>query len=237
MVRLMVYSDDPLHPIALECVLRECNDVSLVSVVSDLPSLRQAVALRKPDIILLAVDQGVHWGMLNALRRDFAEAKTVLWVHDITPESAYQAMERGVCGILRRNLPPEMILKCIRKVSAGELWFEKGLTQAFMHGRTIKVSPRQREVITLVSQGLKNKEIATVLSITEGTVKVYVSRLFEKLGTKDRLELALLGLRNAQSDGAALTSMFIQRMETPEVPRKAPQRSNGSFLIARSNGH
>ena len=246
MVRLIVYTDDPLHSIAFGHLLRECNDVSLMSVVSDLRSLRQAVSLHKPQVILLAVDQGVDWGLLGALRDDFDAAKTILWVHDITPESAYQAMEWGVRGILRRNLPPEMILKCIRKVSEGELWFEKGLTQTFMSGRAVKLSTRQRQLVTLVSQGLKNKEIATVMSITEGTVKVYLSRLFEKLGAKDRLELALLGLRNAQSsvtpmqrgcDGRALTSMFIPSVEAGETPRKVTENRTVAYFAARSGGH
>ncbi len=245
MVPLIVYTNDPLHSIALALLLRECNDISLLSVVSDLRILRQEVVLGKPEVILLAVEKTIDWGVLNALRHDFAQAKTVLWVHDITPESAHQAMQCGVRGILRRNLPPEMILKCIRKVSEGELWFEKGLTQAFMNGRTIKVSPRQRDLITLVSQGLKNKEIASVLCITEGTVKVYLSRLFEKLGAKDRLELALLGLRNAQSatttkveraDAPVVTSMFIQSIDTTEVPRKVTHSQNGSYFLARSSG-
>ena len=84
-----------------------------------------------------------------------------MWLHEITPELAYQAIECGVRGILSKSLAPEMIVKCVRKVQAGELWFEKALTQTFLSGRTVKVSRREGELITLVTQGLKNKEIAT----------------------------------------------------------------------------
>ena len=82
----------------------------------------------------------------------------------------------------------------------GELWLEKALTDTFILGRTVKLSPREGDLVRLLAQGLKNKEIATVLSISEGTVKVYLSKLFVKTGAKDRLELALFGLRNMQDE-------------------------------------
>jgi DNA-binding NarL/FixJ family response regulator len=133
---------------------------------------------------------------LHTLRRE-PLSRVVLWLHEIAPESAFRAKECGVRGILRKSLPAEMILKCIRRVAEGELWFEKTLTDTFLNGRTVRVSRRENQLITLVSQGLKNKEIASVLEISEGTVKVYLSRLFEKVGVRDRFELALLGLKSA----------------------------------------
>jgi DNA-binding NarL/FixJ family response regulator len=162
-------------------------------------ALVDQVISRKPQVLLLAVDTSVDWGLLNQLRRESPDTKVVMWLHEITPELAYQAIECGVRGILRKSLPPDMIAKCVRKVQAGELWFEKALTQTFLSGRTVKVSKREGELITLVTQGLKNKEIASVMGITEGTVKVYLSRLFGKIGARDRFELALIGLRNAPS--------------------------------------
>jgi DNA-binding NarL/FixJ family response regulator len=184
---------------ALEVLLRPADDISLLPIVSDVDALLQQVASRKPHVLLLAVDTSVDWGLLNQLRRESPDTKVVMWLHEITPELAYQAIECGVRGILRKSLPPEMIAKCVRKVQAGELWFEKALTQTFLSGRTVKVSKREGELITLVTQGLKNKEIASVMGITEGTVKVYLSRLFGKIGARDRFELALIGLRNAPS--------------------------------------
>jgi DNA-binding NarL/FixJ family response regulator len=188
-----------LNSIALEVLFRPSEDISLLPVVSDVTNLFSQVGSLKPHVVLLAVDTSVDWGLLNQLRRESPDTKVVLWLHEITPELAYQAIECGVRGILRKSLAPEMIVKCVRKVHAGELWFEKALTQTFLSGRTIKVSKREGELITLVTQGLKNKEIATVMGITEGTVKVYLSRLFGKIGARDRFELALIGLRNAPS--------------------------------------
>lgn len=184
---------------ALELLFQTSEDISLLPVVCDLSNLQPQVVACQPNVILVAVDTSVDWGLLNQLRRESPDSKIVLWVHEITPELAYQAIESGVRGILKKSLAPEMIVKCVRKVHEGELWFEKALTQTFLSGRTINVSRRESELITLVSQGLKNKEIAAVMGITEGTVKVYLSRLFGKIGARDRFELALIGLRNAPS--------------------------------------
>ena len=199
MISLTVYTSEPLNSIALEVLFRPSEDISLLPVASDVTDLLSQVRSLKPQVVLLAVDTSVDWGLLNKLREESPDIKVVLWLHEITPELAYQAIECGVRGILRKSLAPEMIVKCVRKVHAGELWFEKALTQTFLSGRTIKVSKREGELITLVTQGLKNKEIATVMGITEGTVKVYLSRLFGKIGARDRFELALIGLRNAPS--------------------------------------
>ena len=199
MISLTVYTSEPLQAMALEVLLRPSDDISLLPIVSDVNALPAQVALLQPEVLLLAVDTSVDWGLLNQMRRDSPATKVVMWLHEITPELAYQAIECGVRGILRKSLPAEMIVKCVRKVQAGELWFEKSLTQTFLSGRSVKVSKREGELITLVTQGLKNKEIAGVMGITEGTVKVYLSRLFGKIGARDRFELALIGLRNAPS--------------------------------------
>ncbi len=240
MISLSVYTNEPLHSIALELLFRPSEDVSLLPIVADVANLLPQIVSTKPDVLLLAVDTSVDWGLLTNLRES-PNTKVVLWLHEITPELAYQAIECGVRGILRKNLAPEMIVKCVRKVHAGELWFEKALTQTFLSGRTIKVSRREGELITLVSQGLKNKEIATVMGITEGTVKVYLSRLFGKIGARDRFELALFGLRNAPTGmdfGSApvrtLTGLSARSEESVEPAVKKGQGQSTRFFIARA---
>jgi DNA-binding NarL/FixJ family response regulator len=123
-------------------------------------------------------------------------SRMVLWVNSISTELAFQAMGLGVRGILRKTLPTELQVKCLQKVQSGELWFEKALTDSFLCARRVALTQREGQLVSLLSQGLKNKEIATALMISEGTVKVYLSRLFQKVGVKDRFELALFGLKN-----------------------------------------
>jgi two-component system, NarL family, nitrate/nitrite response regulator NarL len=237
-ISLTVYTSEPLNSMALEVLFRSSEDISLLPIVSDVTTLLSQVVSLKPHVILLAVDTSVDWGLLNQLRRNSPDTKVVLWLHEIAPELAYQAIECGVRGILRKSLAPDMIVKCVRKVHAGELWFDKALTQTFLSGRTIRVSKREGELITLVTQGLKNKEIATVMGITEGTVKVYLSRLFGKIGARDRFELALIGLRNAPSGmdfgGAPVRTLtgFPLGSEEPSdaAPKKGQSQSTRLFF-------
>ena len=105
-------------------------------------------------------------------------------------------MAVGIHGILKKTVSEQMFLKCLQTVSNGEVWLDRSLTMTLLTTRPIKLAKREGQLIALLAQGLKNKEIATALGVSEGTVKVYLSRLFEKVGAKDRFELALYGLKN-----------------------------------------
>src|SRR5207302_8476875 len=151
---------------------------------------------QQPDIVLMDLTSEVTFGALSEMKRAMANSKIVLWVHTISTELAFQAMGLGVRGILRKTLPTDLLTKCLEEVQEGELWFEKALTDSFLSAKRIALTQREGQLVSLLSQGLKNKEIATALLISEGTVKVYLSRLFQKVGVKDRFELALFGLKN-----------------------------------------
>jgi len=85
---------------------------------------------------------------------------------------------------------------------------------------------RRRDLITLLAQGLKNKEIATALGLSEGTVKVYLSKLFLKLGVKDRFELALVSLRNLQYGAAPATPAQLRSLFLPTEYRPGHPGNN-----------
>jgi DNA-binding NarL/FixJ family response regulator len=141
----------------------------------------------------------VTFAALTEVKRVMRNCRMVLWVHNISTELAFQAMGLGVRGILRKTLGGDLVMKCLEKVHQGELWFEKGLTDSFLSAKRISLTRREGQLITLLSQGMKNKEIASMLLISEGTVKVYLSKLFQKVGVKDRFELALYGIKNLTS--------------------------------------
>ncbi len=92
-------------------------------------------------------------------------------------------------------------IRCLEKVAAGKVRFERDLMTALMEARPVRISPRERQLVDLATRGLSNKQMASELSISEGTVKVYFSKLFRKAGVSDRFELVLLGLRNLRLDG------------------------------------
>jgi two-component system nitrate/nitrite response regulator NarP len=196
MTRILLYSDEPILCKGLESVLRQVEGFELLPTCGALPSLLEQMARHAPDLVLMDLTSEVTFGVLSDMKHTLAHTRIVLWVNAISTELAFQAMGLGVRGILRKTLPTDLQVKCLQKVQAGELWFEKALTDSFLCARRVALTQREGQLVSLLSQGLKNKEIATTLMISEGTVKVYLSRLFQKVGVKDRFELALFGLKN-----------------------------------------
>jgi two-component system, NarL family, nitrate/nitrite response regulator NarL len=195
-VRIVLYTDQPILAEALTAILAE-SGMTLDSILTSLPVLLLCAEQEiKPDVILMDLTEQVTFEMLSDIRRAAPLSKIVLWAHTISTELAFQAIGLGVRGILRTTQPTELVAKCVAKVYEGELWFEKALTDEFLMARRVAVSQREGQLIALLVGGMKNKEIAWELGISEGTVKVYLSRLFQKLAVKDRFELALYGLKN-----------------------------------------
>lgn len=216
--------------------------MELISYCSGIDDLRAQMELHQPDLLLVDLNAGITFGVLSGVHEAASHAKIILWVHSISTELALQAMSLGVRGILRKTLPTETLMRCLTRVNEGELWFEKTLTDSIMSARRYSLTRREGQLVSLLSQGLKNKEIATALNISEGTVKVYLSRLFQKLGVKDRFELALYGLKNLTPGNGAETpaqnpgkkaaspvwqpprSFFVERMpaQSPPHPERRP---------------
>ncbi len=211
-----------------------CPVLELVSACSRLEEVGEQLELQKPDILLMDLTSDVTFGVLSGLRESVASAKIVLWVHDISTELALQAVSRGVRGILRRTVPVETLIRCLMRVEEGELWFEKGLTDSILTARRYSLTRREGQLVALLSQGLKNKEIAFRLSISEGTVKVYMSRLFQKLGVNDRFELALYGLKKS-APGSRSDEWFPNawRRDSCGAPRSARRHARSLWNAFR----
>ena len=238
MTRILLYSDEPILAKGLESVLRQVEGFDLLPTCGTVASLIEQLSQGAPDLVLMDLTPEITFAVLSEMKHAMISSKIVLWVNSISTELAFQAMGLGVRGILRKTLPTDLQVKCLLKVQAGELWFEKALTDSFLCARRVALTQREGQLVSLLSQGLKNKEIATTLMISEGTVKVYLSRLFQKVGVKDRFELALFGLKNlttgqlpvgekGQRAGASsmpgLRSLVLERpMERAEPPSRFP---------------
>lgn len=218
-MRLLSYIDEPVVSEAMSVIFSQTPDIKLEKLVDTVEQIFPAVQKRPPDILLLSVTPALHLGVLARLREMAPACPIVLWTRAISQEIAHQAMELGVRGILPRTYPTELMIKCLRKVHAGELWFDRQLTSTYLNCHRVALTPRQAQLAQLVAEGRRNKEIAASLSLSEGAVKVYLSHLFEKVGAKDRTELAQLVIRNVQSiefadqftgaSGAHLRALYI----------------------------
>lgn len=244
MIRLLLYTDEPILARGLTSILLGTQEFLVVETCSKMTEVVSVLESGEPDILLLDLTPEITFTALTQLKRSTTHCKTVLWAHTIATELAFQAMSLGVRGILRKTLGPDLVVKCLMKVHQGELWFEKALTDSFLSAKRISLTKREGQLVTLLAQGLKNKEIASMLLISEGTVKVYLSKLFQKVGVKDRFELALYGLKNLsagqgaadRSDPAsvqvtALRSLVLDRHAGPLTPQNndLPQRPSSFF--------
>jgi DNA-binding NarL/FixJ family response regulator len=186
----------PIMAKGLSTVLQGPGGFELVSICATMPELHQVVTLTEPHIVLMDFTAEFAPRVLGELGVLLPARKVVLLVYEITREMALHAISLGIRGILRSTLSTEMVLHCLHQVHRGENCFDKAMLDDPIQSRRAQLTGREMQLVRLLGLGLKNREIAEKLEITEGTVKVYLSRLFQKLGVNDRFELALYGMKN-----------------------------------------
>jgi DNA-binding NarL/FixJ family response regulator len=223
MANILFYSDQPVLARGLTEIISAEEGLQVTDSCGSAERVMDSLATRQPDLMLLDLTTDFTLDLLSSFHRAAPSSKIVLWVHFISTEMALQAMGLGVRGIISKTLPPEVLVNGLRKIHEGELWFEKALTDSILTARRYTLTRREGQIVSLVAQGLKNKELGVALNISEGTVKVYLSRLFKKLGLKDRFELALFGLKN-------LTAGYSTQSTATPAQRKGGQDPRAFFV-------
>jgi DNA-binding NarL/FixJ family response regulator len=180
---------------------------------------------------------------LRTLSQSAGRVPIIAWQRSTASEPALNALDSGANGVLNDVSSAEDVLTCLQAVTSGLRWVPASVTQAVLNTRRCHLSRREGQLLKLIGQGLRNKEIAYALNITEGTVKVYLSRLFSKVGVSDRFELALLGLRHSGQDSAdhagpvetrigagsrPLDAVYLCRDVMPPRPMPAPYQNGRS---------
>jgi DNA-binding NarL/FixJ family response regulator len=198
-VNVALLTDQAVLAKGLAAVLSERPEFELCSIAYSAAGVLDQTVASAPDIVLLDVAQEVPFPIIHELRRRMPECKILLWMLSVSVQVARRAMDLGIKGIVRKDLSIELLLRCLDRVSGGEVWFDRNLTQSLLDAKTVNLTKRESQLLNLVVQGLSNREIAEALMLSEGTVKYYFSRLFRKVGVRDRFELAFYGLKNLAS--------------------------------------
>lgn len=219
MSSVLVFTDQPVLAKGLSSVLSSVPDFDAVSVCHSYEQLLQMSPGAQPDVLLLDLTPDITLASLAELQKRAPKSRIVLWVYTMSPELAYQSIRVGVRGVLRKTLSTGVMVKSLQRIAMGEFWFEEALTASLGSNAKVALTNRENQIVALLSQGLKNKEIAYALEISEGTAKVYLSKLFRKVGVKDRYELALYGMRNLAGDQAGLGNGV-------QLPRKHPESAD-----------
>jgi len=217
-IRIVVADDHPIFRDGLCKLLALEEDFEVVAQAQDGRQVLDVLQQYEPDILLLDLKMPGLDGLATLQRLQAAKNKTkviVLTASDDKNEFV-QAMKLGTSGIVLKQTATELLIKSIRKVYAGEIWLDSHTTAAvirqFVANEEPRMTPaspaqprdrersplsqREREIVALVAQGFKNKEMAEKMFISEQTVKNHLHNIFDKLGVSDRLELALYAIHN-----------------------------------------
>src|SRR3954454_3322576 len=220
-IRIVVADDHPIFRDGLCKLLALEEDFQVIAQASDGREVLDVLQQYEPDILLLDLKMPGLDGLATLQRLQAVRNRTrviVLTASDDKNEFV-QAMKLGTSGIVLKQTATEMLIKSIRKVHAGEIWLDSHTTAAvirqFVAAEEMQPPPvlpptpsaqrdrersplsqREREIVALVAQGFKNKEMAEKMFISEQTVKNHLHNIFDKLGVSDRLELALYAIHN-----------------------------------------
>jgi DNA-binding NarL/FixJ family response regulator len=187
------------------------EDFRVVAEARDGKEVLEVLDEYQPDILLLDLKMPGLDGLtaLQKLQNARTKTKVIVLTASEDKNQFVQAMKFGTCGIVLKQTATDLLIKSIRKVHAGEIWLDSHTTAAVMRqfsspldsaplgSRDRERSPlsqREREIVVLVAQGFKNKEMAEKMFISEQTVKNHLHNIFDKLGVSDRLELALYAI-------------------------------------------
>jgi two-component system nitrate/nitrite response regulator NarP len=198
MTRVLLADDHPMIQAAVEALLRG-SDYKLVGTAGTGAEALDAIAEENPEIVVLDVQmpEGSGLDVLRNMRSNGDHRPVILLTASIDEAGFGEALALKVDGALLKTSDPALLLDCLDSVRSGEEWIDPHLQQqasdarASAPGRGVSLSPRERELVQLVRQGLRNRDIAEKLGITEGTVKVYLHSVFEKTGVANRTELAI----------------------------------------------
>ena len=203
MARIVIADDHAIIVSGIESILRD-TDYEVVGSVSDGNAVLPAIDAHRPDILLLDVSMPGQSGIaaLRALRAQGRTVPVVLLTAGLEDSDLLDAVRLGVEGIVLKEAAHVQLLECLDKVRSGERWIEAGLLSRALDlsvaGGADKdplqlLNVREKAIAELVQRGLRNRDIAARLSMNEGTVKVYLHRIYRKLGIGNRTELAIRG--------------------------------------------
>ncbi|MGD0296425.1 MAG: response regulator transcription factor [Bryobacteraceae bacterium] len=197
---IAICDTQPITAEGLKNLVGSSPDLEFLETLNSLEAAAEFVRAKLPNIVVL--DKG--FGMRAVLdwihdRKVLSSAPILMvWGVSMTEAEALRLLQAGASGIIRKTAELTSLLACLRTVASGRTWMEDSVfrdsLQPGRHPRS-ELTPREQQVLQLVEQGFKNKEIAVELGIRPGTVKIHLKHIFEKTGVRGRYGLALSGLK------------------------------------------
>jgi len=208
-VRVILADSQAIFRVGIRKVFALEDDIRVVAQADSLDNLRAALERYPADVVL--VEGSLLTGTTNAipeLLKLAPEMKLIVQAVASDENHTVELYRRGVRGIISRSISPDLLVRCVRRIAAGETWIDnqsvnwvieayRAQAAALVSPRNQpRLSPKEMAIITCITQGKRNKEIAFQLGTTEQVIKNYLRKIYDKLGVSDRLELALYCLHN-----------------------------------------
>ena len=199
MTTVLIADDHPIMLSGVESLIASAQ-YQVVGRIADGADVLPAIAALEPAIVLLDVSMPGMSGIeiLRLLGEQGSTAKVILLTAQLDDDALLEAMRLGADGIVLKNGGERTLIECLDKVAAGGRWIPQdllvrasALREQHKSDPLNTLSERERELSELLAQGLRNRAIAEELGLSEGTVKVYLNRIYEKLGISSRTELVL----------------------------------------------
>jgi len=214
-IRIILADSQAIYRVGIRKIFALEDDLRVVAQADSLENLRSAIERYPTDIVLL--EGALLAGTANAIPeilRVAPEVKLIIQAVAADESHTVELYRKGVRGIISRSISPDLLVRCVRRIAAGETWIDnqsvnwvieayRAQAAALVSPKSQpRLSPKEMAIITCITQGKRNKEIAFQLGTTEQVIKNYLRKIYDKLGVSDRLELALYCLHNKiiQSD-------------------------------------
>ncbi|MDB4910696.1 MAG: degU 1 [Gemmatimonadetes bacterium] len=197
-IRVLLADD---HAIVRSGVAQILNDQAGMQVVAEASDGGQAIDLyrrERPDVALIDLRMPVVEGaqVVERVRREFPDAVLIILTTYDTDDDIECALRAGAKAYLLKDVTPHDLVACVRAVHAGRTWVSPTIASKLAERMTrVQLTPREMSVLKLLAAGKANREIAEALSISEGTVKIHVTHLFEKLSVTSRTEAIATAMR------------------------------------------
>ena len=214
-IRILVADDHAIFRDGLRKLLEGSDDTQIVGEASNGVECTKMLPKLKPDILLLDLRMPEKDGLavLEEVNFETLPTRVIVLTAAEDDRDVVRAMRLGARGVVLKQSASDLLLKSIHKVFDGEIWLDNRMTaevidafkksaEAGMRREKPLLSDREKEIVQLVAQGFRNREIGEKLFISEQTVKNHLHNIFDKLGVSDRLELALYAIHHRLIDQA-----------------------------------
>ncbi len=202
-IRVLIVDDHPVVRTGLALMIKYEPEMEVAAEAGDGAEAVQLFRQHQPDVTLMDLRMAGMGGVdtINAIRQEFPNACIIILTTYDGDEDIYRGLQAGARGYLLKGTGCDQLLDAIRKVHAGQTHIpaEVGAKLAIRLSRP-QLSKREQEVLRLLATGMSNREIATTLSIGEGTIKFHVNNILNKLQVSDRTQAALIALKRGIAD-------------------------------------